>query len=84
LLDQFGIESYGVISHAPGLLSPQDWTPGISGLEFDYGEVDSLRFSHILTLMREHGTMLDPTVAIFDRKLAANDTETNSRKRWAI
>jgi hypothetical protein len=73
-----------VISHAPGLLCSPDWTPGSGGFEFDPDEIGSPRFDRVLAAMREHGTMLDATVAVFDMRLSGNGTETDSLKRRAI
>ena len=73
-----------VISHAPGLLCSPDWAPGKGGFEFDPGEIGSPRFDRVLAAMREQGTMLDPTVAVFDIRLSANGTETDLRKRRTV
>jgi imidazolonepropionase-like amidohydrolase len=73
-----------VVSHAPGLLLQRDWVPGTAPLEFDPAEVDSPSFSNILTLMREHGVMLDPTLAIYDMRFAADTTGAGARKRRAL
>jgi hypothetical protein len=73
-----------VISHAPGLLCKPDWVPGGGGFEFDPEAVDSVRLTRTLSAMKGRDTMLDPTLAVFDIRLARNDTETNLRKRQAM
>jgi imidazolonepropionase-like amidohydrolase len=73
-----------VISHAPGLLCSPDWAPGTGSFEFYPDEIGSPRFERIIAAMRQHGTMLDPTVAVFDIRLSATGTEADSLKRRAV
>jgi imidazolonepropionase-like amidohydrolase len=73
-----------VISHAPGLLCGSDWVPGCGVFDFDPDEIASVRFTRVLRAMVEHGTMLDPTLAIFEQSLARHDAGANSKKRQAM
>ncbi|MBN1549870.1 amidohydrolase family protein [bacterium] len=73
-----------VISHAPGLLYPDDWTLQKYGTLFmDRNILESGQLDRRLKAMKDTGMILDPTLAIFEEKigrLEASDQVRNYRR----
>lgn len=56
-----------VVSHGPGLLYPADWTVKTHGsMAFGPEDLETAAFALLLRDMKERGTILDPTLTVFE------------------
>ncbi len=65
-----------VVSHGPGLLYPADWTVKTHGsMAFGPADLETAAFAGLLLEMKDRGTILDPTLTVFEEMLQRRESD---------